>query len=353
MSNTPKINIGAELGNIYYTWNDERNDFDMYRIVSIQNSETVSCIINNDWKQKKKFNLKELRQKYTQLLSDAILTVSDVIAITKRIGNNIIPLYDVMVMVYKREGLSLSGSVPDILLRQATSDMFYQPFVSTEENPMIGFCATKETLPAEYEMNELTLVDDVLSSMIINTYKIDTIDSICQIIGNKFNSILEDLMDAHLKAVYGQSWDFMKDTIEVPEHLHGYCKDLKTLLKINNFMYDFYQILGITNVTFQIDCPDDGYEHSLPNDQRESLQEIYQINMAKTMVLPFDFSVNLEEVKVPYVLIMDVTGNLYFVAFTRSEFEYVKHVDTTLIENMTQINQKVSNAVNFYQKYSE
>lgn len=343
-----ELAVGAEVGNIYYTYNEEKEDFDMYRIVSIQNKETVSCIVNGDWGNRKKFKLIELRENFTQLLSNAILTVSKVVVATK--GKT--PIYDIVVMVYKRDNTDTKFSLPNILCRQSISDIFYQPFCNAEENPMVGFSVTNDTLPAEYEMGDLIWMDEVIESSVINLYKTDTLESIYALVGNKYDSVLRELLSAHVKSKTSQEvWNYTKK--HLPDNLHGYCKDLMTLLKVNNFMYDFYQMFGIINVTFKVDYLKGRTNSlSLPNEQREALQEIYQINMAKTMVVPFDFSIDLSEVTVPYVLVMDSTGSLYFIAYTRSEHEYVKQIDTTVVENAMTINQKILNAVEFYDKYS-
>lgn len=347
-----QLAVGAELGNIYYQWNDDIEDFDTYRIVGIQNVDTVrcKCCINGELPFMKKMKLADLRENYYLLISNAMITVSKVIVATRTNGE---PIYDIVIMVYKREDAQTEFNAPDIICRQAMSDIFYEPFCNQTENPYVGLSVSKDTIPVGYTMKDLTVCDKVLESIVINTYKTDTIDTIISLINpDRWNDILERLLNDHYQNKRMKN-PFLPNTL--PDIDDGYCKNIKLLMESNNFMYDFYKLLGITKVNFTINYdytrPDD--EQPLPEDQKEIIQDIYQTNMAKTFVVPFDFSIDLDKVQLNYVLIMDETNILYIVGFTKSKDEYVKVIDTTVSEDMIRIHEKLSNAVSFYNKYSK
>lgn len=347
-----ELAVGAELGNIYFKFDENAEEPTLYRIVRIQNKDTVSCMINNNKKNIKKMRLEDLRKDFTLLVSNAIVSISKVIAVHTQHGK---PIFDIVVMIYKRDDTDSEFTVPDVVCRQATTDVFYEPFCNTEVNPMVGLSVSQTTIPANYTMQDMTICDEIIESLIINTYRTDTLDTILDMANEpKWNETLEELLLDKYDADRRKN-PFLPET--PPDRLReGYCKSLRLLLETNNFMYDFYELLNITPVTFIINPDniktDDGI-YTLPQDQKELVQHIYQVNMERTGAIPFDFTVDLESIKVPYVLIMDASGKLYLIMYTRSKDEYVRVYTTTVKSDIDEVHKKLSEAVAFYDKYSK
>lgn len=348
---TQLLSISTEMGNIYYQWNDEADDFDIYRVTRIQNGDTVSCTctIRGQKPFVKKIKLSDLKKNYSQLISNAIITASKVIVAQTEDGR---PVFDIVIMVYKRDGNQMTFGEPDIVCRQALSDIYYEPFCNQEENPYVGLCASQETIPAGYTMQELTACDKVLESVLINTYRTDTLDSIYTLLNlDNWNNVLEDLAALHHKQRMAQN-PFLSSN-EIPMIKDGYCKNIMTLLKYNNFMYDFYRLLGVVEVNFKIEYDENNpNEQALPLEQVEVLQEIYEVNISRTMVAPFDYTIDLSKAKMNYLLVMDNAHVLYIVVFTKSPNEYVKVVDTSIKTNDQIVHEKLLKAATFYDKYS-
>lgn len=345
--------IHMELGNIYYRYDEEKEDNEVLRIVKILNEKEVS-VSNEDTHTIKRMELKELQKDYEKLVSHAILTITEV-AIGSNANGTLIR--DVVIMVFRNE-VNMdeinSDTTPDIVCRQGITDIFYEPFCNEGENPMAGISVSKETIPSGYDMDMIRHCDEVLDYKIVNLYRKDTIDTILYLIekgsSDKWDTIILNMMKAKYDSDRQKNPFLPADLPKDP--YYGYCHTLRELLVTNNFMYDFYYLLGITKVTFEIPFNPELKENPLPDDQRIALQEIYEMNMCKTLVVPFDYDIDLERVKVPYVLAMDATDTLYFIAFTRSETEYVKKIDTTMMEQVATINNQLSEAVEFYNKYS-
>lgn len=343
-----ELAVGVELGNIYYKWNDEIEDYDTLRIVKIQNKEIVSCICTSgDSICTKKMSIVKIREEYEQLLSNAVLTISKVVSAYTPNGT---PIPDVVIMVFKREDANTEFGEPDIVCRQGITDIFYEPYCNQEENPMVGISVSKDTIPAGYTMSMITTMDVVQESMIMNIYRTDTIDSILSIIGTKrWDEVLIDLLQNKYNTDRETNVFLAK---ECPDTYYGYCKNIRLLLQTNNFLYDLYSMLGMVKVKFEIPFDYDVANNQLPEDQKEQLQDLYEINMAKTTVIPYDFSIDFDKVRMPYLLVMDSTDTLYMVVYTRSEHEYVKHFDTTVLDQMAEINKRLSETVEYYEKHS-
>ena len=138
---------------------------------------------------------------------------------------------------------------------------------------------------------------------------------------------------------------------------HGYCKSIDLLLWYNNFMYDFYAMMGIQKVKFKIDYPKnmntEKDEYILPPEQVKLLQELYQVNMEHVFAVPFDYSLDLEAIKINAVLVMDSENVLYVIGFTKSKNEYSKVIDTTAADSMHMIRDKLSKAADLVNKYEK
>ena len=74
-----QLNLKTELGNIYYKYNIETDDFDILRVIAIQNAETVRCIKNGNSSDSTKISVDELKSGYTRLLSDGVVSLFNVI----------------------------------------------------------------------------------------------------------------------------------------------------------------------------------------------------------------------------------------------------------------------------------
>ena len=176
------------------------------------------------------------------------------------------------------------------------------------------------------------MCDQVLESMIVNVYRTDTLDSIIRLIKpSKWNNTLEDLLNNYYNNVILKSVPYDQLPDKMPDTYHGYCKSIDLLLWYNNFMYDFYAMMGIQKVKFKIDYPKnmntEKDEYILPPEQVKLLQELYQVNMEHVFAVPFDYSLDLEAIKINAVLVMDSENVLYVIGFTKSKNEYSKVIE--------------------------
>ena len=99
----------------------------------------------------------------------------------------------------------------------------------------------------------------------------------------------------------------------------GWCRNVKTLLKQNNFQNDLNQMLGITDLGFNIDPylvdkPVPGKEDLTYKAAREDfkcwLSSIYKININEANFLEYDHDINLADFNnAKYFLFRDTTNN--------------------------------------------
>ena len=75
--------------------------------------------------------------------------------------------------------------------------------------------------------------------------------------------------------------------------------------------------------------------------------------MEHVFAVPFDYSLDLEAIKINAVLVMDSENVLYVIGFTKSKNEYSKVIDTTAADSMHMIRDKLSKAADLVNKYEK
>lgn len=343
--------IFKELGNIYYR--ERENDFEIVRIIGIQNSETVK-IKYMDTGKVFKVSIKELKENFGVLISDLIISFSIVKVCSKENGATI---PDVMVLVYKRDELDNGGVetpygnliLPYCVCRQSITDIFYNYFKTGGESDkdLVGLSVTRDSCPANIEFTDLTYCSELVKSVAVNVYKTDTLDDILSMIDTtEMDNVLSDMMIKH--HTYNLNYVPFTPPIISGNEYEGYCKNLKTLLEINSFAYDMYTSMNITKVSFEILTMDDNGNTSLVPDQIRKLSDLYRININKTIVAKYEFDIDLDKIQMNYMLIMDSTDTLYIIAYT-SDGEYI---ETDLEVRSVQDDMlKIAKSVDYYNKY--
>lgn len=349
------MSISIRKGQMFGLYNEDTESFDMLRVKTFNNRDDIECISFNTLKYSDrkivKSSVDELKR-YTRLRANALLSVSEVDVLTLADGSK---LKDVVSMVF--ENINANSTIrvesPNIVCRQAMSDIFYTPYCKTEDNPYVGFSATQDTLPEPYKIKDMTVCDNCVRTELYDIYITDTLDSICELIGDEFDDVLSKIADIHWEAKKIKYPMLRKDT---PDTDDGYCTTLKSLYRTNNFMYDVHSLLKVSEVNFKIEYDPyapDGTEQTLTEYQKSVVQDIYKVNMAKTYIIKYDVDLDFDSVRAKYVLLLDNTGELYIVVYTKSLDEYVINVDINNYSGIQKdIYDRINKAVAFYDKYS-
>ena len=191
---------------------------------------------------------------------------------------------------------------PYCICRQAAIDIFYSLFhpehvEERDKNSMVGISVNMDSVPVGYDWGELLCCEEIEYFDFINFYRTDTLNDILNLVDiKKFDKVLEDLYNRHVEAVGDPTLQFKKED-------HGWCRTLKKLLEDNNFQSDLNDMLGITDVGFNIDeyiinkrLPNSEEEYeSFSDDLRYWLSSIYKLNIKETYVFVFNHDINLAD----------------------------------------------------------
>ena len=254
---------------------------------------------------------------YSPLKPDGILTIS---LVNIRDSKNK-AVKDVIVTATKFINLEYKINVmPYAVCRQNVTDIFYNLLAEDEEHTMVGLSVNQDTCPANFDFGIMFAADEVVYNEFINFYRTDLIEDLLDDIvkTNKYDEALHGLYEIHAKTAH-------RPEILMKKQDNGWCSDLRTLLKENNFQADVNQMLGITDVAFDIapyivEKHDNSSDMDYPvasDDLRYWLSSIFKINIKEIGIIEFDNDINLADFNDSrYLLIRDKSNTLYLMVYT-------------------------------------
>ena len=287
---------------------------------------------------------------YTPLEPDGYLTfnIVNIMDNQRRVSK------DVIVTASKILNIKVGDLFPFAICRQSITDIFYNLLCKDESEMITGLAINQNSCPANFDFRIMLACDNIEYSEHVNIYRSDLIEDILSMIKvNKFDEVLKDLFSMHAKAAKDPSINFK-------QHDKGWCKNLKTLIKENNFQNDINEMLGITDVDFEIDkytCEKplfiDGEEKgtftSCIDDLRLWLSSIYKLNISECTFLEYGHDINLADFNdARYLLLRDKTSKLYLVVYT-CEGEYL---ESDLNSEACKKDFSSEFRLNFYNKYN-
>lgn len=293
-----------------------------FKITDSTKDPTEITVYDYDTKEKRKVKVDTLSE-YSPLQPDGILTFN-IATIASRDGKT--SSRDVIVTATKFLNVELKiSNIPYAVCRQSITDIFYNLLSTNDNDELVGLSVNQDTCPSNFDFRMMLACNDITYSEFINFYRTDSLEDILEMCNTqKFDDVLSDLYNKHVEAVKDPMLSFKN------EH-GGWCKNLKLLLEQNNFQTDINQMLGITEVDFEI-AP---YleEHELPgkedvhylaaNDELRywmSLQ--YKVNIVEANFLEYDHDINLGDFNnTGYFLFKDNTKKLYLIVY-RIKGEY-------------------------------
>lgn len=261
---------------------------------------------------------------------------------------------DIIVTLYRKIDLDLSKDAvigrqipPYAICRQGINDFFYNIISDKEDHNYVGVSVTRDNCPANIPYDIIAGCDEVLSFDLINIYRDDTIDSILECLSEKkYNDVMDELYKTHCEQL-GPKGVIIYNTKE--EHF-GWCKNIRKLLDINNFIVDFNTMCEIMAVDFPIDehIIDSETEKTLDEEMTIFLSETLKQNITKTMIIDYWYDIDLADFNnTSYTLLKDIHDNVYIVVYTTEG----KYLEKDLEEKKLKLDISSRLRLSFYNKY--
>ena len=191
--------------------------------------------------------------------------------------------------------------------------------------------------------------DDVIRNDMVNFYLDDTIDDILDCISTEpYDRVLRKLFKDHLAA--GGRGEAEIKNFKYPSS-DGWCRDLKTLLTENNFIADIDATRNTTALQFDLKefLNKEGDEvYSFNPVMLDFFNYIYKINATKTMVVKYDYDINLGEFNNSNYIFFRDSCNVTWVVVYTCEGEYI---EKDLEEKFNELGVADKLRLAFYDKY--
>jgi four helix bundle protein len=176
---------------------------------------------------------------------------------------------------------------------------------------------------------------------ILLSYDLDYIDE------SKYNKVLNELYEEHIP----HASDII--AAQVGKVSDGWCRELKTLLKINNIMADFNSMNNIIGIDFKLAdylVKRDTGVLEMDKTSRMFLSEVLKVNITSTRVTEYNYSIDMSKFNnANYTLIRDKENNVYLVVYLESgEF-----LEEELQDEINKLDVTDKLRLAYYNKYSK
>lgn len=345
------MNIQGMIG--YKFFKEEENEIKLIRLIKTRKYKNtildpVEVLVRDEnTKEEYKLRTEILKNEYTPLMPDGLLTFN--IAGLRDGKGKIVK--DVIVTASKILNVQIGDRIPFAVCRQNITDIFYNLICKSENDMMVGLSINRDNCPTNFDYRIMLSCDDISYTESFNIYRNDTLKDILQYIKlNKFNKIMEENYKEFVSTTNDPGLIFKKSS-------KGWCKDLVTLLKENNFQNDIDEMLGITAVDFEIapfledkSIPGkEEYTYKTPSKEFHDwlAYNVFKLNMKDITVLEYDHDINLGDFNNSrYFFLRDNSDKLYMFIYTLYGEEYT--VD--MINESMDFSDKFR--INLYNKYN-
>lgn len=274
---------------------------DLYEIKGFSNRETAK-VKNKTTGLEEKILIKDIYEYYSLLKPVGYICFNIV-----DLKNN---MQDVIVSLFKEDRES-TINVPYAVCRQCIMDFIYQQIDPKSE--IVGISINRDTFPANLDFDIMLACDNVHTGNIVAVYMNYTLDKILSFIKAKdFDNVLYGTMSDYARNKADKLGNYVYNEILKNDIYNGYCKSLRVLLDSNNFMCDFYNAFNIYNFNFDLS----GREgKSLNMDEVETVSTMLCKNIVSTIIVKYDYDVDISNLGNDTVLIADKNGDLYIIGY--------------------------------------
>lgn len=337
------MDVTKMIGYKFFKENKEDNSIECIRIVNawdFKRDKTLKVIDTNS-KEEKIIEVDDLKE-YTPLKPVGMIMINGVTFEGSK---------DVIIAGYLLDRIENRDSRPFVVCRQNITDLYYNLIIKDESQMIAGMSMNILNIPQGFDYGFMIVSDNLLYSNTYMIYKDDTVDIILDLFKNdigKYDDILSESYTEHCKA--------NPEALFLDEH-KGWCKNLLTLLKQNNFQSDLDEMMGITTVEFEIEpylskakiSNDSNNEYiTITDELRYWLSYLYKININKVYVLEYDNDIDFDELKRSrYFVFRDSNNKLYVFVYTING----EYKEAELEEKDKELDFSTKFRINFLDKY--
>lgn len=218
---------------------------------------------------------------------------------------------DTLCMLYKLEDINNNVPEPYAVCRQNIIDPFEMLLNNDPKKTYVGVSISKDTAPEGFDYNSVCCAAGIREQRMHFVYKDDSLDDILtfsnQLIYNKALGIIKEHMDD-------------SDNIKYI----GFKSTYKELLEENDFMYDFRKAFGIIRINLAINTSierwtDNGI-YKFDYKEIETIESIIKHQVIDPVLIKYDKTIDLEEIKRSYIIFEDINKKIYIVSYDKGNY---------------------------------
>ena len=356
------MEINTDLGKIFCKYNKEDDRFDSLRVLDIDSKEETATLVHLDNDMHMVYKDDDKSILYTEILnakeyndfkkdrillkSEGIISKTDIIALRREDGTD---LEDVLLMFFANNKITRIPDIeaPYVVARQGINNIFA---AMAGQSDQIGMSVSLETLPPDYALIDFMTNDGVLNTRLTHIYKTDTVKEICTILMNRDSEKTKNTF----KRFYDNRIRFLKNTVpdfnyepKDKDHdcIDGHCTDIETFMEESDFINDVYSTIGIIRIS------DKAFQENVPldNDDKLLLATICGgIRIKKAVPLAFAYDINLEAIKVKYILALDSNNKLWIIYYLEDNELSVDELYNLTEERTKLLQERMINCIKAY-----
>lgn len=286
------------IGAYFYKY--ENNELILLRLYKVK---TKNRFLFRDDNNKKVFLTKQQFEEFTMLEPDGVIV--HMLASDPNQG------VDTLCFLHKMSDIDNNIAEPYAVCRQNIIDPFEMILNNDPNKTYVGVSISKDTAPEGFDFKSVCLAAGIRDQRICFVYKDDS---------------FEDIMSFVNEEIYDKTLKIIKDHMNEQDMIKfiGFKDTYRELLTENDFMYDFRRAFNIVRINFTIDTSIESWTengiYKISDKEIRIIEGITKHQILDPVLIKYDKSVDLDEIKRSYIVFEDLNKKIYVVSFEKGNY---------------------------------
>lgn len=218
---------------------------------------------------------------------------------------------DTLCLLYRLKDINANINEPYAVCRQNIVDPFEMILNNDPNKTYVGVSISKDTAPEGFDYTSVCLAAGIRDQKLHFVYKDDS---------------FEDIMSFVNEQMFDKALEIIKKHMDESDNMkfEGFKNTYRELLEENDFMYDFRRAFNIVRINLSIDKSIDRWTedgiYNISNDEVKTIEGITKHQVIDPILIKYDKSIDLDEIKRSYILFEDKEKELYIISYDKGNY---------------------------------